>query len=68
MVFSDKPEVKNKAWYLPGGMTCGLENVAESCVREVFEETGLLEQKLLEPYLITELSIIFPHFCLSPAN
>lgn len=52
----------NGRWCLPGGHVDAGENVAEACVREVLEETGLdvLPLKLIGVYSTPDALVIYP--------
>ena len=52
----------NGQWCLPGGAVEPGESVAEACVREVFEETGLRVrvQRLVGVYSHPDMLIVYP--------
>lgn len=52
----------NGRWCLPGGHVDPGENVEEACVREVFEETGLVVQirKLIGVYSTPDILTVYP--------
>ncbi|MGB6269028.1 MAG: NUDIX domain-containing protein, partial [Olleya sp.] len=56
-VFNDKGDIlfiyRNDKWDLPKGKTEGKESIEETAIREVAEETGVTNLKIIKPLPIT---------------